>query len=326
MSRTMYPYPTLFGPIGLEVTRVRLDARPLEYTMISHTQQTVALHDVGREDWEEGSIDVRATLPERELADGPWSELSCVAILTEGATNARTVRRLVKDRASDTWQGSVPLLRSRHTARAVLTVQAVATIGGVRGRTIGRGDKDWVIDLESRTPVRDREIDIIPVDFRDGPHEWLRPYKDAPWLVETTGDMPAVYLNEAFEGLTKLLRGGGSSLEKATAALVNAQIVTEAWTVMFHSAVSDLQLDDRGRPQVPDGWRESVLRVMLPDILPGMSPEDAVAELQTRREEGYGWSELQPRIQYAAARRSQLPKNLATTLRTVFRSQEGATR
>ncbi|WAL72570.1 hypothetical protein OU787_14270 [Kitasatospora sp. YST-16] len=325
MSRIIYPYAVMSGRVEAEVTRVRVDSRPLDYAKISPTLRTVALDDINRGSWQEAALDVRAVLPEEEIAYGPWSELVCVAVLEEPATNTRTVQRLGKDRSSGTWQGTVRLQRSRHRSRATLGVQVVAAVEGVRGRMIGRSEVDWVIDLHAEIPVRDKEIRIVESDFRDGPHAWLRPLKDAPWYVDASGDVPTVHLNLGVEGLAALLRGS-SSAEKATAALVNAQIVSNAWETMFHTAVSEVESAEDGLPRMPTGWRESVLEAMLPDVLPGMSPTDALAELRTRREEGYGWPELQSRIQYAAALRAQLPKQLTTTLRLAARSSQGENR
>ncbi|WP_405724813.1 hypothetical protein OG607_19750 [Streptomyces sp. NBC_01537] len=323
---TIYPYPTLIGEIDVDVERVRIDSRALPYSMISRPQRAVALHEAERSNWDEGTLDLRVTLPALELADGPWSEVACIAIVTEGSTNTRIVRRLQQDRRSGTWTGSVPVLRTMHRDRAILNVSAVGTVDGVAGRTIGTADDAWVIDLLARTPVRQREIEIVELDFRDGPQEWLRPFKDAPWLVETTGDMPTILLNSSFEGITHLLKGSGSLLEKATAGLVAAQIADEAWTAMFHSAVSDLELDEVGTPSVPNGWRGSVLRAMMPDILPGLSLPDALFEVHSRRLAGYGWAELQSQIHFAAARRAQVSKNLTTAVRAIARSQEGTDR
>jgi hypothetical protein len=325
MSRIIYPYAVLSGRVEVEITRVRVDSRPLDYAKISPSLRTVALDEAGRDDWQEAVFDIRAVLPEDEIAYGPWSELVCVAVLEEAATNTRTVQRLTKDRSTGAWQGSVRLRRSRHRSRATLGLQVVAAVEGVRGRMIGRSETDWVIDLQAEIPVRDKEIRIVEADFRDGPHAWLRPLKDAPWVVDTSSEMPTVYLNQGIEGLTELLRGS-STAEKATAALVNAQIVSDVWETMFHAALSDVELDEEGTPRMPTGWRESVLQTMLSDVLPGLSPTDAIVELRARREEGYGWAELQSRIQYAAALRAQLPKQLTTTLRLTARSSQGEDR
>ncbi|GGQ97106.1 hypothetical protein [Kitasatospora griseola] len=323
---TVYPYPTLAGRVDITVRQAGIDGKALPFSLISPREQVVALHLAGRDDWEEATLELEVGLPNDELADGPWASVACVAVLTEGATNSRTVARLERRRDDTRWRGEIRLRRSMYVARAVLQVSVVGSYDGIDGRVIGTGDVPWVVDLLARTAVRQRDIEIVEEDFRDGPQEWLRPFKEAPWLVETSGELPTVLLNTSFEGLGALLNGARGPLEKAAAGLVATQIAGDAWTAMFHSAVGDLEVDDDGAPQVPDGWKEPVLRAMLPDVFPGLPLADALAEIHSRRTEGHGWAELQSRIQFAASRRAQAPKNLTTALRAVSRPQEGAAR
>ncbi|WP_328944488.1 hypothetical protein OG259_26245 [Streptomyces sp. NBC_00250] len=323
---TVYPYPTLIGKIDVAVRQAGIDGKPLHLSLISQQDRVVAFHQVERDDWVEGFLEIEVSAPTDELADGPWAGVVCVAVLTEGATNTRVVTRLQRGRNDKRWHGEVRIRRSEHLARAVLNVSFVGSHGGVDGRIIGVCDTPWVVDFLARTTTRQSEMEIVEADFRDGPQEWLRPFKDAPWLIDATGDMPTVLLNTSFEGLTGLLKGARGPLEKATAGLVAAQIATEAWSTMFHSALGELEQNEDGTPQLPGGWRESVLRLMLPDVLPGLPIADALAEACSRRKEGHGWAELQPRIQFAASRRAQIPKNLTSATRSVSRAQEGATR
>lgn len=92
---------------------------------------------------------------------------------------------------------------------------------------------------------------------------------------------------------------------------------------MFHSAIGELEVDDDGTPQWPGGWRDSVLRVMLPDVYPDLPPADALFEVHSSRADGSGWHEVQSRIHYAASRRARVAKNLGTAIRTIDRP-EGA--
>nr|WP_202451615.1 hypothetical protein [Streptomyces sp. SID4948] len=306
--------------------RASIDGRALQLPLISQQERVVALHEVERDDWNEGILEIEVTLPLAELADGPWASVACVAVLTEGATNVRVVTRLERGRDEKVWRGEVRVQRCMHLARATLDVSVVGSHSGVDGRTIGVGEKPWFIEFLSPTPVRQREIEIIEEDFRDGGQEWLRPFKEAPWLVETAGDTPTVLLNTSFEGLADLLKRPRGPLEKAAAGMVAAQIAADAWTAMFHSALGELEFDEDGTPRLPGGWRESVLRAMLPDVFPGRPLTDALLEARNRRSEGRTWAELQPQIQFAASRRALVPKNLTAAIRAVARSQEGATR
>ncbi|MEI5523678.1 hypothetical protein WB401_19645 [Streptomyces brasiliscabiei] len=316
----VFPYPTLGGEIAFEVTAAKLDGRALPIGMISREQRVVALHEAERSQWDEARLDLRVALPSKELAAGPWNHVVCVATLTESATNARTVAKLSSVDEGN-WAGSVRFARDDYDSRASLTVNVVATVDGEEGRLIGTADDAWSVELNERTPTRKQELNIQEIDFRDGPHEWLRPFKEAPWLVETTGDMPTVHLNTGFEGLAEFLNGRGGALEKAVRGVLAAQIATEAWTAMFHAAVGDVELDEDGTPQWPAGWKDGVLRSMLPDVLPELSPADALLEIHLRRTEG-GWQDLQPRIQYAAARRAKVSRNLGNGLRALNQSGE----
>ncbi|MEU4061212.1 hypothetical protein AB0F25_02085 [Streptomyces wedmorensis] len=326
--KSVYPYPTLFGDVDLDVLSVTVDGTAaLPYSHVSKPERTVALHRSGRENWEHCTLRLQATLPEPEIADGEWTDIVCLAALTEKATNARTTARL--KRSSDgSWSGSIDLHRSRHLHRATLGLTVVATCDGVAGRAIGAAVQDWYVDLRGATPVRQREIEIVEEDFREGPEEWLRPYKDAPWIVDTTGEVPTVYLNTGtVDGFVEMLGGtGGSPAEKVLREVTSSQIAQDAWTAMFHTAISDLDVDDDGTPVMPTGWRESVLRMMLPDVLPGRQLTDALYDIEERRTKGFGWAELQTTVQYAAGRRSRITKKLTTAVRSVDAAERGGTR
>ncbi|MFG2181465.1 hypothetical protein ACGFLS_22470 [Streptomyces abikoensis] len=324
--RTCVSYPTLLGDVELVVDSGRIDDHNLEYvSRISRSQQTVALHEVERKRWQEAQFDVSVRLPVRELADGPWEDLACVVVLAEGTTNTRSVTPL-KRGAEGIWTGSVVMPRVMYRTRAVMTASVVATVEGVAGRIIGGSESPWYVDLVAREPVREREVNIIEVDFRSGPDEWLRPFKDAPWLVDATGDMPTVRLNTAFEGVIELLNSSGGAMEKAMRDVVASQIAEEAWSAMFHAAVTDLEFDEDSTPLVPSGWKGAVLRSMLPDVVPAMSLEDALHEVHLRRNDGQGWAEMQSVIQYAASRRSKVPKGLRDAVRALDRAEEGSRR
>ncbi|MFD0151639.1 hypothetical protein ACWGQ4_03870 [Streptomyces sp. NPDC055721] len=321
--KSVYPYTTLFGDIDLDVLSITVDGEsPLPYSNVSKSERTVALHQSGREKWEYCTLRLKAVLPESEIADGPWTDLVCLAALTEKATNARTTTSL-KRSADGSWTGSIDLQRHRHLNRVALGLAVVATVGGVAGRVIGTTERDWYVDLKGTTPVRQRQIEIVEVDFRGGSQEWLRPFKDSPWVVETTGDVPTVYLNTgSVEGFTELLGGnGGSPAERLLRDMASSQIAQDAWTAMFHAAISDLDVDEDGTPVMPAGWREAVLRMMLPDVLPGRQLTDALYDIEERRTKGFGWSELQTSIQYAAGKRSHIAKKLTNAVRAVDRAE-----
>ncbi|MFG1621649.1 hypothetical protein [Kribbella sp. NPDC049227] len=322
--KPVFPYPTLFGDLALDVVSVTVDGAELPFTKISRAERTVALHQTGRADWDTASLRLKAFLPEAEFVDGPWSDIVCLAVLTEKATNARTTARLTRE-ADGSWSGAVDLDHSRHLTRANLSLNISATVDGIDGRLIGQTTETWFIDLKAMVPVRQRELEIVQIDFLQGPHEWLRPFKDSAWIVDTTSEIPTVYLNtRAVEGLVDLLnRTGGTPVEKVLRDITASQIAQDAWTAMFHAAVADLDVDEDGTPRMPAGWRGRVLQMMLPDVMPGYPPHDALYEISERRAKGFGWSELQTSVQYAAGKRSQAVKKLTVAVRSVVRTEEG---
>lgn len=323
--KPVFPYPTLLGDVVCDVVSVRVDGKPLPYTKVSSAERVVALHQSGRSGWEEAVLDLRATLPEDELKGGAWQDVTCLVVLTEKATNARATAHL-RLAADGSRTGSITLAHSAHLRRATLSLLVVATVDGVPGRLVGSDEQDWYVDLKEATPVRQREIEIVEIDFRDDAHKWLHPYKESSWIVETSADMPTVYLNTtAVEGLMEVLGGrGGSPTERVVREMTASQIAQDAWTAMFHTAAGDLDTDEDGTPVMPAGWREAVLRAMLPDVLPGRQLTDALYEINERRAKGFGWSELQTGIQYAAGRRAQITKKLTHAVRTVDRVERSA--
>jgi hypothetical protein len=321
--RGAYPYPTLFGDIDVEITAVTVDGAELPYRMVSTVERTVALDQADRAVWGTATLRLSATLPDSEITEGPWADVLCVAVLSESATNVRNTARL-KRAADGKWHGTIDLERSRHLSRASLSLVVVGTVDDVPGRVLGSTRREWFVDLRADVPRRQRAIEIVEADFVDGPHEWLRPFKEAPWIVETTGDIPIVYLNTAaVEGLTEVLSGAGSSTaEKVLRDMTASQIAQDAWAAMFHTAIGNLEVDDDGTPLIPGGWHGSVLRLMLPDVMPGRQLDDALFDINRYRVEGFGWSELQTRIQYAAGRRSQIAKKLTNATRAVAQVEE----
>ncbi|MGW7543415.1 hypothetical protein ACWGKQ_20225 [Streptomyces sp. NPDC054770] len=259
-------------------------------------------------------------MPVREIeTKGHWSDITVVAVLTEGATNTRTCVPLTCGADGDReWTGEIELDRDDHLDRASLAVHVVATVEETPGRIIGSIDQDWVVDLTSDVPLRDRQLEVSTVSFARGA-EWLRSFRDAPWIVDTSGRMPTVRLNSDFEGLAALVEGRGSKVEGVVGEMLLAQMCADVWTAVFHTAIGDLEVEDDGTPLFPPDWRGAVLREMLPDIVPGRAAEDALREVHLRRTGEGSWTDLQPRIQYAAARRAEVPKALATTVRDIER-------
>ncbi|WP_406106420.1 hypothetical protein OG698_28800 [Streptomyces sp. NBC_01003] len=326
-----YPYKRLSGVVALRVTAVSLrgpgDSREqLDTSAFSVVERVVALGLAEQDDWETARLKLSATVPSKATeTNGHWSDVSVVAVLTEKATNTRTTVQLDSGTESGReWTGSLELCRADHLERATLSVHVVATVDGVPGRVIASSEpeKEWAVDMTAEAPVRQRELDVVEVGFREGP-AWLRPFRDVPWIVDTSGELPAVRVNTDFDGITELVGGDGTSVEGMVRDLLLAQMCTDVWTAVFHTAIGDLEIEDDGTPLFPDDWRGEVLREMLPDVVPGRSVEEALRDVHRRRTGTSGWVDLQPRIHFAATRRAEVPKALSTTIRGLDRLHQG---
>ncbi|MET8798652.1 hypothetical protein ABZV91_19790 [Nocardia sp. NPDC004568] len=286
-------------------------------------EQVVALGRAERDDWQTARLFLKVDVPDRELErKGHWSDIVVVAVLAEGATNARTVALLTPGVAgAEGWVGEIELDRDHHLDRASLSVYVLATVGGTPGRIIASTERDWIVDMTADAPLRERQLDVSKVSFARST-EWLTSLRDAPWVVDTSGRMPTLRLNSDFDGLEALVDGQGSKAERVMGEMLMAQMCAEVWTAVFHTAVGDLEIEEDGTPLFPADWRGAVLREMLPYVVPGRSEQDALREVHLRREGQGSWADLQPRIQYAAARRADVPKTLATTIRAIERSDE----
>ncbi|MGY3682537.1 hypothetical protein [Streptomyces sp. TE33382] len=317
----VYPYKRLPGVVSLRVEAVELRGpgairEPLDTNAFSTVDQVVAPGAAGRDDWESARLKLSATVPGRATEpDGPWSDVAVVVVLSEGATNTRITASLRPGaEGGRQWAGHLDLWREDHLDRATMSVHVVATVDGVPGREIATSDRDWIIDLKADAPFRERELEVHEVGFREGP-EWLRGFREVPWIVDTSGDLPAVHVNTDFEGITELVGGNGTSVDNLVRDLLIAQMCTDVWTAVFHTAIGDLEIEEDGTPLFPRDWRGEVLREMLPDVVPDRSLEESLREVHRRRTGTAGWTDLQPRIHYAATRRAEVPKALTATIR-----------
>ncbi|KOU66472.1 hypothetical protein ADK57_18455 [Streptomyces sp. MMG1533] len=303
----------------VDAARVKAPEQPreqLDSRARSVVERAVALGLAETEDWEIATLAVSATIPSKAIEPGgPWSDVVVVAVLTDRTTNTRVTSRLAPEaEGGREWRGELQVLRTDLFDRATLTVLVVATVDGVPGRIIAEATDDWIVDARSDTPTREQSFDIKEVGFAKGPR-WLQNFTDAPWIVNASGTLPTVHINTDFEGMTDVLGAEGRGPEGLVNQLMVSQMAADVWIAVFHSAIGDLEIEDDGTPLFPHGWQGEVLREMLPDVLPDRTLEDALRDVHRRRVGATGWTELQPRIQYAAMRRAEVPRALSETVR-----------
>ncbi|GAA2999376.1 hypothetical protein GCM10010519_34980 [Streptomyces lactacystinicus] len=329
----VYPYRRLTGNVSWRVDGAELKAEgesweAVESKYLSTVERVVALgSDEDRADWTQARLRLSAGLPAKALdPSGPWQNVTVIVVLTERATNTRTVVDFSsvsedgRERTAELYLHRCDLLD-----RASLAVHVVATVDGIPGRVIATSDVEWFVDVIEAVPSLARELDVKMVNFGSGVSR-LQRFKDSPWLVDTTGRIPVVRVNTAFEGLGDLMGAdGGTGPEKTVRELLLAQMCSEVWTAVFHSAFGDLEIEEDGTPVFPHGWQGEVLREMLPDMYPGRGPEYALREVHAARTgaSAAGWGELQSRIHFAASRRAGVPRTLSDTIRDLERLTQG---
>ncbi|WLQ48518.1 hypothetical protein P8A21_13885 [Streptomyces poriferorum] len=312
--KTAFPYPILGGDIVLMVNEVWVDNIKLNLNLISDSERTVALHSIKRE-WNEIKVKVSVTGDADELASGVWEDPTCMAMVRNRRTNVRLSFPLVRE-GQGRWGGELELRRSEHVDRCEIDALVVARVNGVNGRLIGRAESRWSADFEAKQPVRQRSIRMVWKDFPD--HPALREFRDDPWILDAESGEPVLYLNSSLEGFRAVLENSSSPERKLVREVMATQIASEAWTAMFNAALYSSGVRD-GEPEWPGGWHEEILRRMLPDFFPDISPDEALVELVGRRTTGESASDLHARLMHSATLHSKKQKTVASAARNLAR-------
>ncbi|MEV0034555.1 hypothetical protein [Streptomyces sp. NPDC050804] len=315
--KTAFPYPILAGDVRLSVNEVWVDNIPLSFNLVSDPEHVIALYAIKRE-WEEVRVRVSVTVDADELSAGVWASPVCVASVRNRRTNVRLTFPLHHEGAGR-WSGEVELRRGEHVGRCEIDALIVAEVKGVEGRLIGRAQTPWSADFEAKQPTRQRSIKMVWKDFTE--HPFLKDFRDDPWMLDAAVDEPVLYLNSSLEGFRAVLDNATSAEHELVRGAMATHIASEAWTAMFNTALYSSAVD-QGEPEWPGGWQEDVLRRMLPDFFPEISPDEALVELVGRRVRGDSGSDLHARLMHSATLHSKKQKSVASAARTLARMNE----
>lgn len=312
--RMAFPYPILGGDVALMVNEVWVDNIKLNLNLVSDSERAIALHSIKRE-WDEIKVKVSVTTDADELASDVWESPTCIATVRNRRTNVRLSFPLACE-GEGRWGGEVELRRGEHIDRCEIDALIVARVEGVEGRLIGRAESRWSADFQAKQPVRQRSIKMVWKDFPD--HPALREFRDDPWILDAEQNEPILYLNSSVEGFRAVLENASSAERKLVREVMATQIAAEAWTAMFNAALYASAVND-GEPEWPGGWHEEILRRMLPDFFPDISPNEALVELVGRRATGESASDLHARLMHSATLHSRKQKTVASAARTLAR-------
>lgn len=312
--KTVFPYPILVGSVTLMANEVWVDNIKLNLNLISDDERVIALHSIKR-DWSEIRVKVSVEADPDELAAGVWESVECVAVVRNRRTNVRLSFPL-HDEGAGRWSGEVELRRGEHVGRCEIDAWIAAEVEGVGGRLVGWAENRWSADFEAKQPTRQRSIKMVWKDFPD--HPFLKEFRDDPWILDAESGDPVLYLNSSLEGFRAVLDSASSAERKLVREVMATQIASEAWTAMFNSALYASTVEG-GEPEWPGGWQEDVLRRMLPDFFPDISPDEALVELVNRRVKGESGSDLHARLMHSATLHSKKQKTVASSVRTLAR-------
>ncbi|MFJ3229508.1 hypothetical protein [Streptomyces sp. NPDC086787] len=315
--KSVFPYQVLGSDVTLRIERLFVDNKPIRLERINDRAQVVALDDLDEttQKWAEVRLSVTVGTDGAELVAGPWENLKCVAILTNRRTNVYQAFPLLP-KGDGKWGGDVELRRDEHVGRSQVTAGIVATVEDVEGRIIGVPEAAWDIDFETKVPASERSMKIRWIDFTE--HDHLKEYRDDPWLVDSEAGEPVLLLNSSVDGLRGVLENASTAEQKLVREIMASQVASEAWSAMFNAAIYACDMAE-GEPQWPGGWHEDVLRRMVPDLYPELSPDEALIALVQARAEGENGTDLQRRLMHGSGVQSRKPRKVSTALRDLRR-------
>lgn len=322
--KALYPYPTLFGDVVVEVASVTIDDVPVK-GRIDPDGRVIDLAGVERANWERATVEIVVTAPATEVADLTGSR--AVAVAECGPANNRTSITLTPDEpAAGRWTGEIVLDREYWFGMAELRCGVTASVEGVKDRIVGWAGS-WTLafdDLPNR-PSIGGAIRITWLDFDDpGERAYLRRYSDKYFYISVDPHEPHLFLNKGFEGLDALLgdRPRRRPADRALHDQTRASIADKTWTALFNAALDFVEVDDDDDddgahvPQWPDvEWQRVVLESLLASMYPDDSPEEALANAYAARHSKDAGGSLQELLAPAASTHARAPRLLRDGIR-----------
>lgn len=317
--KKVFPYPVLAGDVTLRVTETVVDNTSLAISLMNDAERVIALQELKttKRSWEEVRIRVEVRADESELAEGPWTSPVCIATVSNRRTHVSDAFPL-RNSGRGLWSGEVELRREEHLGRTEIGARIVAEISGAEGRLVGIADNPWYADFDAKRPTQQRSLPMRWLDFTDEANTHLHEFRNDPWLLEADANEPVLCLNSSVEGMRGVLEHASTPEQKVVREVLASQIASEAWATMFNSALAACGIEGGG-PEWPGSWHEDVLRRMLPDVFPDMSPDEALGEMVRRGRSGENGGELQTKLMHAASVQSKKPRNVAAAMKNLAR-------
>ena len=315
--RTLYPYPTLFGDVKLQITRVEIDGVVVP-GLIDRDGRRVRLERAERETWEVAKISVELAGPASELASATDPAAVIVANCGPANTRVSTVLDPVDDVPS-LWRGELVVDRVFWFGRGALQAYITATIDSVPNRIVGSAEA-WNVELDDLPPSPvANSLPVRWVDFRDpGEETYLVRFASDPYYLRIDPDRPALFLNKGFDGLDQLLAGPRRRpADRALHDQARANIASTVWMSLFNASLDAVEEID-GTVAWPDAdWQRVVLQALLVRMYPERGLYDALVDAYNAGHEPDAAATVQELLLPAAMEHARLPQLLRDGLRVM---------
>ncbi len=276
------------------------------------------------DDWQQVQLGVEVNVPAELLATVvPPSELrgdgaAPVALLLVLRCAETRLRRPI-------WLGRGPLPAGRHRTglaidrnevrrnaelqaylvRAAAAEKPTAGYAWVAGARLADA-RSWDIRCEPRPVPPGRFLDVRYRSFRED--EVLAPFHANVYHLQLDDEQPVLWVNADHGQLTPILSDKGSTGKRARLREVFYDLIAQGvWTQLFLRALDDLRTDG----ELTYDWEDTVLRELLPTMLPGhRSHAERLAALG-RAAERDGLPTLVGRLDAALQRRNEISRHMS---------------
>lgn len=285
------------------------------------------LVELGALDWEEVSLTFELELtsellarvfpePERHTAPGAlWIAVRCDETrLREGALvappplAAGRYELTVTVRAERVF-GAVEL--APYLVRASDRARAADGFASSRGARLASG-RGWELRTEPAKPPSGKHLDVRYASFSE--ERALARHAGDVYHLEVEAELPILWLNRDHEAVAAVLDDKGTTGRRARLREVAFDLVSgPVWTQLFFAAASHVDEEGASRHE----WEESVLRELLPRVVPARDHKSRVLELSRMLREGEHVA-LLSRLDHALQRRLDLARHLEALIREVL--------
>ena len=322
--KIFFPYKTIGGDVELRIANGKLDDGDFPKNPFTPDQRLVQLYDLDKTSWRCVTLDLELIVPAEEIAalEKTGGEVTATAVAQCPATQLRQTIRLQRAAGKAAkWHGTAELDRDNYRGRVELVGLVVGTVAGRPDRYLGRSEP-WSVHFDEPAVLPlEGTLRVQWVDFKNpGEQGFLKDHFDKPSFTDLSDTVPTVYLNKCddFAGLPAIMddRRRPNKWDKALHDSQRVGIARSVWLAMLNTALAAVREDDDGGdPNWPaEDWKRQVLRALLPEIYPDVSPEQALAQAMIDKTSPDGAATLESRAEAAINAQVGAGKILRRTL------------